>query len=79
MFGLIELAIAPSFMFSVSDMYNVGATNNHYYNVSGVFTHKSHRLQVGYGKTRKGYTCTGGVCREVPASKGATVSYTYNF
>lgn len=79
MFGLIELAIAPSFMFSVSDMYNVGATDNHYYNVAGVFTHKSHRLQVGYGRTRKGYTCTGGVCREVPASKGATVSYTYNF
>lgn len=79
MFGLVELAIAPSFMFSVSDMYNVGATKNHYYNVSGVFTHKSHRLQVGYGRTRKGYTCTGGVCREVPASKGATISYTYNF
>lgn len=79
MFGLIELSIAPSFMFSVSDMYNVGATDNHYYNVSGVYTHKSHRLQLGYGRTRKGYTCTGGVCREVPASKGATISYTYNF
>lgn len=79
MFGLIELSIAPSFMFSVSDMYNVGATDNHYYNISGVYTHKSHRLQLGYGRTRKGYTCTGGVCREVPASKGATISYTYNF
>lgn len=79
MYGMIELAVAPSFMFSVSDMYNVGATKNHYYNVSGVFTHKSHRLQVGYGRTRAGYTCAGGVCREVPASKGATISYTYNF
>lgn len=79
MFGLIELSIAPSFMFSVSDMYNIGSTKNHYYNVSGVYTYRSHRLQLGYGRTRSGYTCAGGVCREVPASKGFTISYSYNF
>ena len=79
LYGMVELAVAPSLMFSVSDMYNVGATKNHYYNVSAVFTHKAHRLQLGYGRTRAGYTCAGGVCREVPASKGATISYTYNF
>lgn len=78
-FGLVELSIAPALMFTVSDMYNVGATKQHYYNVSGVFTHKSHRLMLGYGRTRKGYTCAGGVCREVPASKGFNVSYSYNF
>lgn len=79
LFGLIELSIAPSFMFSVSDMYNIGATDLHYYNISGVYTYKSHRLMLGYGRTRKGYTCAGGVCREVPASKGFTISYSYNF
>ena len=78
-YGLVELAVAPSLMFSVSDMYNIEATKEHYYNVTVVYTHRSHRLQVGYGRTRKGYTCTGGVCREVPASKGCTVSYTFNF
>lgn len=78
-YGLVELAVAPSLMFSVSDMYNIEATKEHYYNVTAVYTHRSHRLQVGYGRTRKGYTCTGGVCREVPASKGCTVSYTFNF
>ena len=73
-------------MFTVSDMYNAhvegadGAERKvHYYMVSGTFTHKAHRLQVGYGKTRAGYNCSGGVCRLVPASKGVQLSYNYNF
>lgn len=78
-YGLFEVSIAPSFMFTVSDMYNSGATKEHYYMLTGVYTHKSHRLQLGYGRTRAGYDCSGGVCRMVPASKGFRVSYNLNF
>ena len=78
-FGLLELSWAPHWMFTVSDLYNVGETHLHYYMGSITFSAKSHRLQVGYGRTRAGYNCSGGVCRYVPASKGFSLSYNYNF
>lgn len=93
-FGLLELSFLPHFMFTISDQYNgnehyytslgaedksKGTHKEHYINGSVTFTHGTHRLQVGYGKTRAGYNCSGGVCRYVPASKGVTVSYNYNF
>lgn len=87
-FGLLELSVLPHFMFTVSDTYNAhvpeqgkdGATNKvHYYMFTACYTHKAHRLQVGYGKTRAGYNCSGGVCRYVPASKGVQLSYNFNF
>lgn len=78
-FGLLELSLVPHWMVTVSDMYNCGATDIHYYQGSVTFTTGSHRLQAGYGRTRAGYNCSGGVCRYVPASKGFTLSYNYNF
>nr|WP_262498733.1 DUF6029 family protein [Prevotella conceptionensis] len=36
-------------------------------------------MQVGYGRTHDGYNCSGGVCRYMPATKGARLSYSYNF
>ena len=93
-FGLLELSFLPHFMFTISDQYNGnehyylangskdesrGTHKEHYINGSVTYTHGAHRLQVGYGKTRAGYNCSGGVCRYVPASKGVTVSYNYNF
>ena len=79
LFGLAELSIAPSWMFTVSDMYNSGSTHIHYYQGLVTFLKGAHRLQVGYGRTRSGYNCSGGVCRFIPASKGFTLSYNYNF
>ena len=93
-FGLLELSVLPNFMFTVSDQFNAhvpmhnpdgsvneaGGTNKvHYFMGSVTYTHGAHRLQVGYGKTRGGYNCSGGVCRKVPASKGLQASYTFNF
>lgn len=34
LYGLLEFSLAPNWMFSVSDMYNVGETNIHYYHVT---------------------------------------------
>ena len=78
-FALLELSVLPHFMFTVSDMYNFGESGIHYYQGLITFNTGSHRLQAGYGRTRAGYNCSGGVCRYVPASKGFTLSYNYNF
>ncbi len=78
-YGLLELSVLPHWMITASDMYNVGETKVHYYQGLLTFTTGSHRLQVGYGRTRAGYNCAGGVCRWVPATKGFTLSYNYNF
>jgi len=78
-FGLLELSVNPHWMFTVSDMYNVGETHNHYYQAGATYNLGAHRLQFAYGRTRAGFNCTGGVCRWIPATKGFTLSYNYNF
>lgn len=78
-YGLVELSALPYLMFTVSDMWNTGETDLHYYMASVTGTYKAHRLMIGYGCTRAGYNCSGGVCRYVPASKGLNVSYNFTF
>lgn len=78
-FGLLELSVLPNWMFTVSDEWNCGETDLHYYNAYVTWTTGAHRLQVGYVRNRAGYNCSGGVCRWIPASKGVSVSYNYNF
>ena len=78
-FGLLELSVLPGWMFTVSDMYNSGSSKLHYYQGYVTYTNGSHRLQLGYGRTRAGFNCSGGVCRYIPASKGFTLSYGFNF
>ena len=78
-YGLGELSIVPHWMISLSDMYNLGKTDTHYYQGSVTYNIKSHRIQLGYVRNRAGFNCSGGVCRRVPASRGVTLSYNYNF
>lgn len=79
LYGMAELSIVPHWMISLSDMYNVGRTNTHYYQGSVTYNLKAHRIQLGYVRNRAGFNCSGGVCRRVPASRGVTLSYNYNF
>lgn len=84
-YGLLELSVLPNFMFTVSDMYGKPYVNGtyqdkeHYYMGSVTYNKGAHRLMAGYGRTRAGYNCSGGVCRWVPANKGVQVSYNYTF
>ena len=78
-FALAELSVAPHWMFTVSDEYNCGVTNAHYWQTYVTYNLGAHRFQLGWGRTRAGYNCSGGVCRYVPESKGFTLSYNYNF
>lgn len=87
MYGLLELSVLPYLMFTVSDMYGKPAISGgleygdkeHYYMASVTFNYNAHRIMAGYGRTRAGYNCSGGVCRYVPASKGVNISYNYSF
>ena len=78
-YGLIEVSVLPYLMFSVSDMWNNGNTKIHYYMGAVTANYKANRLMLGYGRTRAGYNCAGGVCRYVPAFRGFQISYNYNF
>ena len=62
-----------------SDQYAYNDGIGNYYNVSVGYTQGATRLQVGYGKQREGLLCIGGVCRQVPASNGLTLSLTTSF
>ena len=80
---MLEYTMAPHWFFAVIDQYNYGNEDKdkqiHYYNLSFGYNYKSSRIQIGYGKQRAGIFCVGGVCREVPAMYGLTVSMTSTF
>ena len=77
--GLAEWNIGRHWFLSVSDQYAYHDGIGNYYNLSVGYTHDATRLQIGYGKQREGLLCIGGVCRQVPASNGLTVSLTTSF
>lgn len=79
LFALVECSVLPRFIFSVSDQWNAGATDKHYYMVSAAGMFGNHRLQLSYGRTRRGINCSGGVCRMMPATEGVYLSYNLNF
>lgn len=78
----LEASLYKNWMLSFADQYNTGlngGTDTHYYNGAVVWNFHSSRLQLGYGRTREGLNCTGGVCRKVPAQRGFSVSWNYIF
>ena len=82
-YAMLEYSIAPKWFFSVMDQYNLGNEDEnrrfHYYTGSVVFAKDAHRIALSYGKQRKGLLCVGGVCREVPASNGITLTISSRF
>lgn len=79
LYGLVEVSILPYVMVGVSDEWNAGTTGDHYYMFNVTGNYRNNRLMLGYGRTRDGYNCSGGVCRYVPATRGFQLSYNYNF
>ena len=78
-YGLLELSVMPYLMVSASDMWNCGDTKTHYYMFTLTGKYRNNRLMLGYGRTRAGFNCSGGVCRYVPATRGFQISYNYSF
>ena len=79
MAALAEVNFAPHWSIFVSDMYNHGKTNLHYYNAGVSYTRSRTRIQLGYGRNRAGVVCSGGVCRNIPAYTGANLMITTSF
>ena len=77
--GLTEFTFAPKWSFYVSDLYNYGKTDIHYYNIGGNYTQDGTRFGLSYGRQRAGLFCVGGVCRYVPAATGFTATLTTTF
>lgn len=80
---MVEYTIAPKWFISIADQYNYGNPDsdlrNHYYTVSAGFTQQSTRLALTFGRQSEGVVCVGGVCRQVPASSGVSLTLTTNF
>ena len=77
-FGL-EYGIAPRFSFFVTDMYNFQREQVHYYNVGMSYTQARTRIALSYGRSRAGFVCSGGVCRNMPGYAGFNLSLTSSF
>ncbi|MBG0782749.1 MAG: hypothetical protein H0S84_10810 [Bacteroidales bacterium] len=81
--AMLEYAIAPRWFFNVADQYNYGHPDadkrNHYYTVSMGYLKESTRVALTYGRQSEGVVCVGGVCRQVPASSGLTITVSTNF
>ena len=88
-YALAEYTINPNWFVAVLDQYNYGNTHMdtngkydkrfHYYNVSAGYNKNANRITLSYGKQRAGIFCVGGICRQVPASNGITLSITSSF
>ncbi|PJB58482.1 MAG: hypothetical protein CO098_08385, partial [Bacteroidetes bacterium CG_4_9_14_3_um_filter_41_19] len=80
---LLEYTVSPHWFFSVADQYNYGndieANRLHYYTGSFGYTYQTTRIAVTYGRQREGVVCVGGVCRQVPASNGFSITLSSNF
>lgn len=88
-YALVEYTINSNWFVAVLDQYNYGNTHKdgngnydkrtHYYNVSAGYNKNANRITLSYGKQRAGIFCVGGICRQVPASNGITLSITSSF
>lgn len=80
---LFEYTINTNWYVAAGDQYNYGNINEderyHYYNISTGYIKDANRIELSYGKQREGIFCVGGVCRNVPASNGVTLTITSSF
>lgn len=80
---LVEYSVSPNWFFAIQDAYNYGNPDPdrriHYYILSMGYTRGGTRFLANYGKQQEGIFCVGGVCRNVPASNGLSVTITSTF
>jgi hypothetical protein len=89
-FALLEYNVAPSWSFSISDLYTVAPNKNyevvkeyqvprHFYSAFVSYTKSTTRMTLAYVKQLAGIVCTGGVCRFEPAFSGIRAQLTSSF
>ncbi len=81
--GLAEFNFGPDWFIGALDEYNYGNPvpweRIHYATFTAGYTKGFFRITLGYGKTRAGILCIGGVCRQIPAADGFSLSLTQSF
>lgn len=82
-FALAEYNFGSDWFLGALDEYNYGDSDPslriHYFTITGGYMHNALHITIGYGKQRAGILCIGGVCRQIPASDGLTLSITNSF
>ena len=89
-FAQVEVGIAPHWIFTISDMYNIDpyrknlepgetAEKIHYPTLGVVYIQRSNRFDLRYVKQVEGIVCAGGICRLEPAFSGVKMSVTSTF
>lgn len=87
-YALYELSLFQQLMITLSEQYCIGhgtitgaeaEQGKHYYSVLATWQKNAHRLSLGYTKNREGYSCSGGVCRKIPAQEGVTLTYNFTW
>lgn len=86
--ALAEFTFSPHWFVAAMDQFNYvgdaqleakGREALHYPIGSVGYIRGGNRFQVNYGRQRAGIFCVGGVCRQVPAANGLTLSVTSTF
>ncbi len=86
--ALAELTFSPHWFIAAMDQYNYigspdleakGQEPLHYPIGSVGYIRGGNRFQMNYGRQRAGIFCVGGVCRQVPAANGLSLSITSTF
>ncbi len=79
----LEYTFNSSWFAAVQDQWNYGNDDKkkqlHYYVFNVGYIKDATRITVGYGRQRDGVFCVGGVCRQVPASNGVSLTITSSF
>lgn len=80
---LAEYTFAPHFFVSIMDQWNYNNPTQDYrvHYITGTVGYNvgSTRFSLSYGRQREGIVCIGGVCRQVPASNGLSLSIMSSF
>lgn len=81
--ALIEYTWSPHFFVAILDQWNYGnkveSKRLHYPFIQVGYTHNATRVTLSYGRQRAGIFCVGGICRNVPASNGVSLSVSTSF
>lgn len=88
--GLVEVGLAPHWIFYASDMYKLKHNEaislekskydgTHFPSLGVVYSHKSNRVSLAYVKQVEGINCAGGICRLEPAFNGIKLTVNSTF
>ncbi len=83
LFGLVEYSVAPKWIVTISDMYNIDPKRTeealNYYTASVTYINRTNRFEFGYVKQVEGIVCSGGICRLEPAFNGLKLNVRSTF